>query len=417
MSAQLLDLALTTIASAGHPEVADYVSNSVHFCRGILPNLPDIVSKYEGIGFMVADSNTVSFLPSTVLEMFPHYVIQGEYCASERLVEYVGNVSSDADFIIALGSGTINDICKYVSFLGKKEYISFPTAPSMNGYTSPNASITSNSGIKKSLAAQLPRDIYVDMDVVTNAPRRLINSGFADFICRSSARADWLISHLLLDTPYSELPFQITSASEQTLLDNYHGLMHRDGDTIMALMQALILSGVGMLIVGSSQPASQGEHIVASATELLDNYSFLHGERVGVATVFMLRLQKDMCGSRPMLGTTSLNEDTLHRYFDKRCAYEFCAILSRKRIDSKKAECLNAEIGRKWGQISEIIEMKVLDSVRLSSVLSYLGAPNVPEHVGWTTEQYNEIANLAFATRDRFTFLDIAHHARVSVRG
>ena len=415
MTAQLLDLALPAIASAGHPEVADYVTNSVHFCRGILSNLPDVVSKYKGRGFVVADTNTASFVPQAMLELFSYHIIQGDYCASERLVDYVAEVSTDADFIIALGSGTINDICKYASFLGKKEYISFPTAPSMNGYTSSNASITLNNGIKKSLTAHLPKDIYVDIDIVTNAPQRMINSGFADFICRSSARADWLISHFLLGTPYNELPFFITHPSEQALLDNYRGLMHRDVSSIMALMQALILSGIGMLIVGSSHPASQGEHIVAGVTELLDSYSFLHGERVGVATVCMLKLQKYICALKPVIGTTSLSETTLHKYFSRSCADEFCTTLSKKHIDFKKAECLNDKINKKWGQISEIFEEKVLDSVRLKNVLSYLGAPNMPEHVGWSTNRYNEVANLAFATRDRFTFLDVAHHAGVSV--
>ena len=50
--------------------------------------------------------------------------------------------TADADALIAVGSGTINDLCKYAAFQDGKPYAVFGTAPSMNGYTSVNAAIT-----------------------------------------------------------------------------------------------------------------------------------------------------------------------------------------------------------------------------------------------------------------------------------
>ncbi|MDD9361848.1 MAG: iron-containing alcohol dehydrogenase, partial [Anaplasma sp.] len=157
MTTQFLDAAWPIIHSAGYYEISKYITNSIYVDSGILSDLPDIASKYAGRGFIVADSNTAALLNKEVLQHFDSYVIQEEYYASEKLVDDIKNASKDADFLIALGSGSINDICKYVSFITSKEYISFPTAPSMNGYTSANASITMGNGIKKSLSAKLPK--------------------------------------------------------------------------------------------------------------------------------------------------------------------------------------------------------------------------------------------------------------------
>ncbi|QJC27861.1 iron-containing alcohol dehydrogenase [Anaplasma platys] len=415
MATEFLDMAMPAMAASGHGGVAEYVARSVHVSDKFFSNLPDVITEHPGRGFLVADSNTVRLLDSSTVQSMDHYIIQGEYNASEYLVDSIRKVSRNSDFIVALGSGSINDMCKYASFIEGKEYVSFPTAPSMNGYASPTASITMENGIKKSLPAKLPQAIYMDVGVLSNAPQRMINSGFADFICRATVKADWWISHLLLGTPYSEVPFDITDTCSRALLENYQGLVHRDRTATMVLMQALILSGIGMLIVGGSQSASQGEHIVASATELLDNHSFLHGERIGVATMCMAKLQKSICSSRPKLHATLLAADTLRKYFRECFVDEFCATLSKKSIDSEKAEHLNNTICEKWGQISDIVDTKVHDVARMKDIFKYLGAPNVPEHVGWSTEKYNRIADIAFVTRDRFTFLDLAHHARINV--
>nr|WP_255563454.1 iron-containing alcohol dehydrogenase [Wolbachia endosymbiont of Bemisia tabaci] len=147
--------------------------------------------------------------------------------ASLQAVNLVRNKAKDSDLMVAFGSGTVNDICKYASYLEKKDYISFPTAASMNGYSSANASILVD-GYKKSFGAHLPKAIYIDTDIIANAPPRLTLSGFADFICRSTVQADWLLSHLLLGTEYNELPFKLVRNLEEILLREHLALAKKD---------------------------------------------------------------------------------------------------------------------------------------------------------------------------------------------
>ena len=114
----------------------------------------------------------------------------------------------DADALVAVGSGTINDLCKYAAAQDGKPYVVFATAPSMNGYTSMNAAITVD-GHKKTLPAATPLGVFMDLGVLAAAPARMIRAGLGDSLCRSTAQADWLLSHHLLGTPYRRAPFAL----------------------------------------------------------------------------------------------------------------------------------------------------------------------------------------------------------------
>ena len=48
----------------------------------------------------------------------------------------------DCDVIIAIGSGTLNDLCKFSSFQLGLDYMVFATAPSMDGFVSIGAALT-----------------------------------------------------------------------------------------------------------------------------------------------------------------------------------------------------------------------------------------------------------------------------------
>lgn len=201
------------------------------------------------------------------------------------------------DSILAVGSGTINDLCKYSSFLAKKPYSVVPTAPSMNGYLSSNASIEVK-GKKEGLTCHLPRNIYIDLEILKNSPTRLIKSGFGDAMARQTAQSDWFLAQTLKKTkklPYNQLAFDVSAESEQYLIRHYKKLNAVDEDFVYNLMLNLLLSGIGMHISGGSHPASGGEHAICHY--LCEKHSdrmdqFFHGEQVSCATMAMIWIQK-----------------------------------------------------------------------------------------------------------------------------
>ena len=115
---------------------------------------------------------------SVMLPEHPH--------ADDATVERVRAATASSDALVAIGSGTINDLCKYASARDRKPYVVFGTAPSMNGYTSLNAAITVH-GHKKSLPAQAPVGAFLDLTILAAAPVRMIRSGLGDSLCRGAA--------------------------------------------------------------------------------------------------------------------------------------------------------------------------------------------------------------------------------------
>ncbi|WP_341808080.1 iron-containing alcohol dehydrogenase [Wolbachia endosymbiont (group E) of Neria commutata] len=366
----------------GQRILGTYIKNNVHDENKMDPSLRYSDDRKKSAG-MTPDSGVI---------------------ASLEIVNLVRSEAKDSDLIVAFGSGTINDICKYASYLEGKDYISFPTAASMNGYTSANASILVN-GHKKSFEAHLPKAIYIDINILTNAPLRLTLSGFADFVCRSTVQADWLLSNLLLGTEYNELPFSLTHDLEQILLRDYIKFIEKDRDTILLLMEALLISGLGMVIAKGSYSASQGEHMIAHAMEIVtkDHFS-LHGEKVAVTTLTMANLQEKILSIKnPIIKPRAVDAKRVIECFSN---IEFVKILEQKQIIQQKIEEI---IRKEWNNISNLIKQNLLPAKRLQKVFEELSIPHLPEHLGWNKEQYCKVVNLAFATRDRFTFLDLAN--------
>jgi hypothetical protein len=149
--------------------------------------------------------------------------------ADSASVERVRNVTRHADALIAVGSGTINDLCKYASALDNKPYAVFATAPSMNGYTSVNAAITV-AGHKKSLPAQAAQGVFMDLEVLAAAPPRMIRAGLGDSLCRPTAQADWLLAHHLRGDSYQRLPFDLLAPDEADLFAEPQALLAGDID-------------------------------------------------------------------------------------------------------------------------------------------------------------------------------------------
>lgn len=91
---------------------------------------------------------------------------------------------------LAVGSGTITDITRIVSHRTRCNLISFPTAPSVDGYTSPNASLVIRRE-KITITAQPPLAVFADLGTLKAAPHAMIAAGYGDILGKATALADW----------------------------------------------------------------------------------------------------------------------------------------------------------------------------------------------------------------------------------
>jgi glycerol-1-phosphate dehydrogenase [NAD(P)+] len=326
-------------------------------------------------------------------------------------VDLIRQQAALADGLVAVGSGTINDLCKYASACDHKPYVVFGTAPSMNGYTSVNASITVN-GMKKTLPARGALGVFLDLDVFAHAPLRMIRSGLGDSVCRPTAQADWLLAHLLLGRPYREAPFTMLAEYESDLIASAVGLIHGDLAVMELLARTLVVSGFGMTICGGSEPASQGEHLISHVIEMLGSKAWpetFHGEQIGVATVTMAGIQeKILSGNPPYVKPNSVKKKEVLAFFGAELGESCWSELLKKMPDAKAVDAFNSKIESCWKNIQGKILPKMSTAGKIEQILGRIGAPITCQDIHVPPAFYSKAVVHAREMRDRYTFLDLA---------
>ena len=338
-----------------------------------------------------------------VLEAQPH--------ADAQTVETVRRACGSVDALVAVGSGTLNDLCKFAAAKDGKPYVVFATAPSMNGYTSMNAAITVD-GHKQTLPAATPLGVFMDLAVLAAAPARMIRAGLGDSLCRPTAQADWLLSHHLLGTPYRRAPFAMLADDESVLLSEPEALLRGDLDAMRALARTLVLSGLGMTICNGSYPASQGEHLISHYIDMfapVGRESHFHGEQVVVATLTMARIQEEMLAAgpptlRPSPITHTELKERLGSEIGESCWREFEA----KRVTEETAPKLTRRAARAWNDMRDSIRGASIPAARLAAIMKRAGGPTTPADIGLSPAFYAAAVRNARFLRNRYTFLDLA---------
>ncbi|MBQ4874539.1 MAG: iron-containing alcohol dehydrogenase [Rickettsiaceae bacterium H1] len=372
---------------------SDFINSCITFQPDFLDKILFIDNQYFDNGtLIVADENTKQLI--SFKGNFKLIILPSKIKPEIKWVNYIRRHTYKN--LLAFGSGTINDICKYASFLDKTNFITCPTAPSVNGYSSSTASIIID-GVKKSCQAHLPKKIYISPNILANAPIRLILSGFSEVMCKFTTKFDWLLSHLLLGTYYTDIPFNLTKNLEEQLIDKRIKLINRDPKTILTLMEILLLSGLGMNISGGSYPWSQSEHQIVHTMEIHGkNNNYFHGEKIGVATITSAKVQNFILSKRLKGNFLYTLEKKIMKYYK--------TPEQHMKIFQSKHDNLNL---KNWPEISDKIGHIIIKNGKLQDLLLSVGAHVRPEKVGWTEKQYQEGCEVALAMRNRFTSLDL----------
>jgi glycerol-1-phosphate dehydrogenase [NAD(P)+] len=316
------------------------------------------------------------------------------------------------DAVIAVGSGTLNDLAKMVAFERGLPQVVFATAPSMNGYTSVSASITS-SGVKRSIRARTPVGVFFDLRVLAAAPVRLIRAGIGDSASRPTAQADWLLSHLLLDRPYREAPFTMLAEDERALFEHGQALVRGDVAAMRYLVRTLVLSGFGMTVCNGSFPASQGEHLLSHYFEMTQPRGAVHayhGEQIGVCTLAMAAMQDRILArdTPPVLRPTALGREHLVEHFGALAGDGCWREHEQKFFDRAFTEQLNARLATSWDKMRARIRRVTPGANKLRQLLVGAGAPTEPADLGWSPDLLAAAIRYARGIRNRYTFLDFA---------
>jgi glycerol-1-phosphate dehydrogenase [NAD(P)+] len=205
------------------------------------------------------------------------------------LGEILVKLEPDIEILLAVGSGSITDLTRYIAYKFNKPFVAIPTAPSMDGYSSSVAPLTIR-GFKQTLPAVTPAGIVADIAILVNAPTEMILAGFGDLLGKYTSLADWKLGQFINGEGYSEpIAAMVRTTVDKTVTSLNHNLS--DPILIQNLTDALIISGEAMQQWGDSRPASGAEHHLAHFWEMQDlltgKKSHLHGTKVGIAVILV----------------------------------------------------------------------------------------------------------------------------------
>ncbi len=271
---------------------------------GALKNIEKYLDEYQIKGLTVAvyDENTYKATadrhPKADYEVIlnPDNLHANEHGVDMLLEKLTQNV----EVLIAVGSGTIHDITRYCAWKMGAEFVSCPTAASVDGFCSSVAAMTWH-GCKKTLTAVAPKIVVADIDIIRNAPKYLARSGFGDMIGKYIALTDWKIANILKDEFYCDRIAKMTMKATSEVMKSATGIEDGDEKAFEKLTYGLLLSGLAMQMFGNSRPASGAEHHISHIIEMAPkglgvSSDVLHGEKVGVGTIIATREYHRLAG-------------------------------------------------------------------------------------------------------------------------
>ena len=360
---------------------------------------------HDALGSRIA-RNIRSLGPvDTIILNHPH--------ADLETVEELKTKIANYEAVIAVGSGTINDLCKYATVQQGRQYCVFGTAASMNGYTSATASMKLPSGLKVSLPGQAPKGFFVDLEVSAAAPACLAAAGFGDCMARSVAQVDWWMSHRMLESEYWSSPYLI-QRDEERILNSRAGLLSvGDIEAMASLYRVLTLCGLGIAFTGMSHHGSMGEHQISHYIDCFAHdrhLGMLHGQQVGVASLTMARLQQQFLDNDtpPQVSATIIDENDMARRMGPAVAKE-CAVEWRKKAFTREsADAFNEKIEVIWPELRGELQAFTIPVSEMHALLEAAGGPKTSEELGLDQNFYREAVLHNREMRNRFSFVDIA---------
>ncbi|MBO5374924.1 MAG: sn-glycerol-1-phosphate dehydrogenase [Clostridia bacterium] len=260
-----------------------------------------LCQKYNKI-LLVADENTYAVAGETTEKILNERILRQVIFSgktvlipNEEAIATVTKSMDNIDLILGIGSGVIQDLCKYVSHFSKIPYMIVATAPSMDGYASTGSAMILK-GMKETVPAGLPLAIIADTGVLKNAPMEMIKAGYGDIIGKYSALNDWRLSSVVNGEYFCQYIYDITYEMIKKTLSTAGGLLKRDEKSIRALAEALIVVGIMMSFATTSRPASGSEHHLSHFFEITgivkNEPYFAHGVDVAYSTVITADIRK-----------------------------------------------------------------------------------------------------------------------------
>ena len=317
-----------------------------------------------------------------------------------------------SDALIAVGSGVITDIARYAAHLDDRDFVSVPTAASMDGYASGVAALERD-GVKVTYPARPPRAIFASLPVLAAAPIDMTRAGIGDLLGKATAGVDWLAAHLLYGEPYDPDAAARVGGAMSDAAGHVGEILGGEPAAVRGLLSGLIESGIAMAIVGSSRPASGSEHHVSHFLDLQAargrHRPAPHGLQVGYATHLAMRLQRFAFGGGVARLATPNAADPLdaraRAWLGEPGPDVLAAIAEKRRFVADRAGRWPRD-DRAWAEVRGPLGRAMAVFPAVERALDAAGIPAAPGFLGIDDDLLRGALRYANRLRARYTVVD-----------
>ena len=377
---------------------------------------------------LVADANTYAALGERVHQALAqrgyavHRVLlqpgdAGEVLPDETQIAHLlweaASPGEERPVYLAVGSGTITDLTRFVSHRTGCPFLSLPTAASVDAYASRNAPLIQRR-LKRTADCHTALAILADLPTIAQAPHRLTASGYGDLLGKYTCLVDWELAGLVWGESYRREIADDNRALLPGLAEACDAIGRGDDDAIEGLFRGLLVSGEAMVRAGHSRPASGFEHHLAHFWESQrlrhGRPPLLHGAAVGVGAVLsaqayarlrarsqdevraMLRAAPPPTAEGQMAEIGRTYGPTAEMVIAEEPSY----------LDSARWQALRQQLAEGWDEARALLSL-VPEPDWLADRLRRAGAPATPAELGLAPQEVRDGLQAAHYLRDRFT--------------
>lgn len=426
------------------PKLADYLgkpfkcscgrthSTGLEGCTvgaGVLTSLVDYVEKYgfkkvyvacDEITYGIAGEKVMNILHDANIDAKAHVFTGGRFIPNEEsLGKLMIDAPRDLDLVVAVGTGSINDMCRFFSYQMNVPYAIVATAAPMDGFASSGAALMVDN-IKQTIPAQTPLFIIGDTDILCGAPARMISAGLGDLLGKFTCLNDWRISKIVNDEYYCDTVVNLVKDCIENVLKNADKAASRDPKVIGDIMEGLVLTGVAMSFVGNSRPAAGCEHHLNHYWEAIEiqngQIPVLHGIEVGLAEVVILKMTEFLRESRPDFDAAREKAKQYDQAAWEEKMKEVYGTASDAIIELEHESKKNDPEGRlkridkieeNWDEFVKLMNDYMPSAERMIEILKSLDAPYFPSQVGFSDEMLYNALVYGKENRARYTLLSM----------
>ena len=263
--------------------------------------------------------------------------------------------------------------------------------------------------------------IVGDLDVLCQAPMKMMASGLGDMLAKYVSICEWRIAHLITGEYYCEKIAQLIRDAVKRCTDNAAGILTRDKSAVKAVFEGLVTGGMAMTYAGVSRPASGVEHYFSHVWDMrgveFGTPVELHGIQCAVATYHTARLYEALKTHKPNWDKASAYvkafdlpgwEQTLRDFLGKGAE----AMIAQERKEGKYRKDTHparfARIAQNWDAILQILEEELPPSRDIGALLDTIGISKELSSLGIDAETARTTFRATKDIRDKYVLSRLA---------